>query len=474
MSEKASVIIIGAGPAGLAAAYQLIKLGHPVTLIESTNQVGGMSRSLDMFGQIVDCGPHRFFTSDKIVNDFFHDIVGDNFTVVNRLTRIYYRNKFFDYPLKIGNVFRNISIFELTHILFSYFWIRIFPNKSVKTFEDWVTNKFGEKLFGMFFKSYTEKLWGISCSQIDADWASQRIKKLSLWEALISSIKGNKNNKHKTLVDVFAYPHKGTGAIYNEIARRFEKLGGKILFGQKIERFMEQDSKITEIITQNGESFKADWIVSTMPMTSLIQGLSNVPQQILDYTRKLYFRNTTLVYLEINSNQLFPDNWIYIHSPEVTHGRITNFRNWCPTLTNGKSTSILCLEIWSFDSDPLWQKSDEELSQLAHRELLMLNLISNNDLVLNSKVIKIPKCYPVYETGYMENLNPIIDYLNTISNLKLIGRYGSFKYNNQDHSILMGLLLAKEINTGINQNLWDINTDSDYQESTEFNLSGYS
>lgn len=474
MSEKASVIIIGAGPAGLTAAYQLIKLGHPVTLIESTNQVGGMSRSLEMFGQIVDCGPHRFFTSDKIVNDFFHEIVGDNFTVVNRLTRIYYRNKFFDYPLKIGNVIRNISIFELTHILFSYFWIRIFPNKSVKTFEDWVTNKFGEKLFGMFFKSYTEKLWGINCNQIDADWASQRIKKLSLWEALISSIKGNKNNKHKTLVDVFAYPYKGTGATYNEIAHRFEKLGGKILFGQKIERFMEQDSKITEIITQNGESFKADWIVSTMPMTSLIQGLSNVPQQILDYTRKLYFRNTTLVYLEINSNQLFPDNWIYIHSPEVTHGRITNFRNWCPTLTNEKSTSILCLEFWSFDSDPLWQKSDEELSQLAHRELLMLNLISNNDLVLNSKVIKIPKCYPVYETGYMENLNPIIDYLNTISNLKLIGRYGSFKYNNQDHSILMGLLLAKEINTGINQNLWDINTDSDYQESTEFNLSGYS
>lgn len=474
MSEKASVIIIGAGPAGLTAAYQLIKLGHPVTLIESTNQVGGMSRSLDMFGQIVDCGPHRFFTSDKIVNDFFHEIVGDNFTVVNRLTRIYYRNKFFDYPLKIGNVIRNISIFELSHILFSYFWIRIFPNKSVKTFEDWVTNKFGEKLFGMFFKSYTEKLWGISCNQIDADWASQRIKKLSLWEALISSIKGNKNNKHKTLVDVFAYPHKGTGAIYNEIARRFEKLGGKILFGQKIERFMELDSKITEIITQNGESFKADWFVSTMPMTSLIQGLSNVPQQILDYTRKLYFRNTTLVYLEINSNQLFPDNWIYIHSPKVTHGRIANFRNWCPTLTNGKSTSILCLEFWSFDSDLLWQKSDEELSQLAHRELLMLNLISNNDLVLNSKVIKIPKCYPVYETGYMENLNPIIGYLNTISNLKLIGRYGSFKYNNQDHSILMGLLLAKEINTGINQNLWDINTDSDYQESTEFNLSGYS
>jgi protoporphyrinogen oxidase len=472
--SKASVIIIGAGPAGLTAAYQLIKLGHPVTLIESTNQVGGMSRSLDMFGQIVDCGPHRFFTSDKIVNDFFQDIVGDNFTVVNRLTRIYYRNKFFDYPLKIGNVIRNISIFELTHILFSYFWIRVFPNKSVKTFEDWVTNKFGKKLFGMFFKSYTEKLWGISCNQIDADWASQRIKKLSLWEALISSIKGNKNNKHKTLVDVFAYPHKGTGAIYNEIARRFENLGGQIIFDQKIETFINQDSKITEIITQNGDSYKADWIVSTMPMTSLIKGLSNVPQKVLDYTQNLYFRNTTLVYLEINNNELFPDNWIYIHSPEVTHGRITNFRNWCPTLTNGKNTSILCLEFWSFDSDTLWQKSDEELSDLAHKELIALKLISENDRILNSKVIKIPKCYPVYETGYMENLNPIIDYLNTVSNLKLIGRYGSFKYNNQDHSILMGLLLAKEIHTGVDQKLWDINTDSDYQESTEFNLSGYS
>ncbi len=472
--SKASVIIIGAGPAGLTAAYQLIKLGHPVTLIESTNQVGGMSRSLDMFGQIVDCGPHRFFTSDKIVNDFFQDIVGDNFTVVNRLTRIYYRNKFFDYPLKIGNVIRNISIFELTHILFSYFWIRVFPNKSVKTFEDWVTNKFGKKLFGMFFKSYTEKLWGISCNQIDADWASQRIKKLSLWEALISSIKGNKNNKHKTLVDVFAYPHKGTGAIYNEIARRFENLGGKIIFEQKIETFIKQDSKITEIITQKGESFKADWIVSTMPMTSLIKGLTDVPAEVSEYSQKLYFRNITLVYLEIDNIELFPDNWIYVHSPEVTHGRITNFRNWCPTLTNGKNTSILCLEFWSFDSDTLWQKSDEYLAELAHKELLTLKLISENDRLLNSKVIKIPKCYPVYETNYMQNLNPIIDYLNTVSNLKLIGRYGSFKYNNQDHSILMGLLLAKEINTGVDQRLWDINTDSDYQESTEFNLSGYS
>ncbi len=472
--SKESVIIIGAGPAGLTAAYQLIKLGHPVTLIESTNQVGGMSRSLEMFGQIVDCGPHRFFTSDKIVNDFFHEIVGDNFTVVNRLTRIYYRNRFFDYPLKIGNVIRNISIFELAHILFSYFWIRVFPNKSIKTFEEWVTNKFGEKLFGMFFKSYTEKLWGISCNQIDADWASQRIKKLSLWEALISSIKGNKNNKHKTLVDVFAYPHKGTGAIYNEIAKRFENLGGKIIFEQKIETIIKQDSKITEIITQRGESFKADWIVSTMPMTSLIKGLTDVPSEVTEYSQKLYFRNTTLVYLEIDNNELFPDNWIYVHSPEVTHGRITNFRNWCPTLTNGKNTSILCLEFWSFDSDTLWQKSDEYLSELAHKELLTLNLISENDRILNSKVIKIPKCYPVYETGYMENLNPIIDYLNTISNLKLIGRYGSFKYNNQDHSILMGLLLAKEIHTGVDQRLWDINTDSDYQESTEFNLSGYS
>lgn len=472
--SKATVIIIGAGPAGLTAAYQLVKLGHPVTLIESTNQVGGMSRSIEMFGQIVDCGPHRFFTSDRIVNDFFNEIVGENFTVVNRLTRIYYRNRFFDYPLKIGNVIRNISIFELTHILFSYFWIRIFPNKSVKTFEDWVTNKFGQKLFGMFFKSYTEKLWGISCNQIDADWASQRIKKLSLWEALVSSIKGNKNNKHKTLVDVFAYPHKGTGAIYTEIAARFEKLGGKIIFNQKIKSLKERDSKITEIFTEDGTSYSADFIVSTMPMTSLLKGLSDVPKDISELSNKLYFRNTTLVYLEINSDQLFPDNWIYIHSPEVTHGRITNFRNWCPTLTNGKNTTILCLEFWSFDKDSLWQKTDEALENLAYQELITLKLIKEKDEILNAKVIKIPKCYPVYETGYMENLNPIINYLKTFSNLKLIGRYGSFKYNNQDHSILMGLLLAKEINTGIDQNLWSINTDSDYQEATEFNLSGYS
>ncbi len=474
MSSNKKVIVIGAGPAGLTAAYELAKKGTKVTVIESTGSVGGMAKSFELFGQIVDCGPHRFFSSDKIVNDLFHEVVQDDYTLVNRLTRIYYKNKFFYYPLKLENVLKNLSPLEIIQILWSYAVQRVFGKKNLDTFEDWVTDKFGKKLFQMFFKTYSEKLWGITCDRIDSDWAAQRIKKLSLYEAVKAAIFGNKGNKHKTLVDQFAYPKHGTGEVYEKMATAILKMGGEILFNKRIAEIEVDSDKVVHSLTDSeGVKYVADIVISTMPLTLLLQGMTVIDNKILDISKKLYFRNTTLVYLEIDSDQLFPDNWIYVHSPEVKHGRITNFRNWCPSINKDKNTTILCLEFWSFDHEELWSYSDEKLMEMAEKEIRTLKLVESTSKVLNSAVVRIPKCYPVYETGYMDHLQPVVDYLKEFKNLYPIGRYGSFKYNNQDHSILMGILIAKQIETGKDQNLWAINTDSDYQEETEINLTGY-
>ena len=468
-----TAIIIGAGPTGLTATHQLLKNGYNVTLIESSDSIGGMSKSFQLWEQTVDLGPHRFFSSDKIINDYFHEIIGEDFTTVNRQTRIYYKNRFFDYPLKVGNVLSNLGIFQIIGILISYALIRVNPPKETNTFEEWVVSKFGKKLFNIFFKTYTEKLWGIPCTKIDAQWASQRIKKLSLWEAVKAAFIGNIGNKHKTLVDQFAYPVNGTGAFYKKIEAEIIKLGGKIILNTKVVKVNKENNEISSIELMDGTKIEADYFVSTMPLTHLVNNTNNVPTEIIERVNKLYFRNTTLVYCEVNNSSLFTDNWIYVHSPEVQHGRITNFRNWCPSLYGNSENSILCLEYWSFDDDDFWKSTDETLYELANRELKKLNLLPDGAKILNNHVVRIPKCYPVYETGYMENLQPVIDYLESINNLFPIGRYGSFKYNNQDHSILMGLLVAKEIATGEKQNLWEINSDSDYQEDAEYNLSGY-
>lgn len=461
------IIVIGAGPAGLSAAYKLAQAGCDVQVYEAGNHVGGLARSFDLWGQIVDCGPHRFFSSDKIVNDFFREVVEDDFVNVNRLTRIYYRKKFFFYPLKIGNVLRNLSPLEVLQILTSYLKQRIFPIKNPKTFEEWVVNKFGRKLFNIFFKNYTEKLWGIPCAEIDADWAAQRIKSFSLMEAVKAAIFGAKKGKHKTLVDEFAYPKKGTGTIYQKMQTAIEANGGKVNLNSPVEKILTEKNIAVGVKLKSGDTIFADEIISTMPLTLMVKGLNDVPHEVTDACNKLYFRNTILVYTEVENKNLFPDNWIYVHIPEVKHGRITNFRNWSKELYGDKQTSILCLEYWCFEQDEIWKDNDETLGKLATEELVKIKLIAADDKILNTHVVRLPRCYPVYETGYMSHLSVIKNHLDKIEKLRVIGRYGSFKYNNQDHSMLMGILAAKEITEGSNEKLWSINSDSEYQEAGE-------
>ena len=457
------VLIIGAGPAGISCAYELIKSGHEVEIYEGSNFVGGMSRSFELWGQTVDLGPHRFFSKNKRINAFFKEIIQEDFTLVNRLTRIHYKDSFFHYPLQFFNVLRNLSFITIFQILKDYFIQRLRPSQELNSFEDWIVDRFGKKLFEIFFKNYSEKLWGIPCDKIDAKWAAQRIKKLSLIEAIWNSIKGN-SKKHETLIHQFPYPNEGTGIIYERAADYVCENGGEIHFNQRVKRVLVEAGKACGIELENGTIHKSDYVVSTMPLTNLVEGIDSVPKEIKGISKQLYFRNTILVYLEIDAQNLFEDNWIYIHSSEVQHGRITNFRNWSKSLCKDKKETILCLEYWAFDTDEIWTQDDEKIALLAKKEIRQLGLVNSKTAIKNSKTIRIPKCYPVYETGYQEHLSKVENYLDTIENLLPIGRYGSFKYNNQDHSILMGILAAERIFKGSDVDLWALNTDTEYQE----------
>jgi protoporphyrinogen oxidase len=325
-----------------------------------------MARCFDLWGQRVDMGPHRFFSKEKHINEFFVTLIKDDYTLINRLTRIYYRNKFFNYPIKLFNVLRNLPLTIIVKILWEYMRIRLFPFKNPITFEEWVSNRFGRKLYEIFFKHYSEKLWGIPCSKIDADWAAQRIKSLSLWEAVISAIFGNIGNKHKTLLDQFAYLNNGTGTIYERAADYIKEYGGNVNLQMPVKRVVQDTTgKVTGIELKDESKVTADHVISSMPITNMVLGLQNVLEDVIQAIGKLYYRNTILAYLEVNSMELFGDNWIYMHSPEVKHGRITNFRNWSKELNRDKATTILCMEFWAFDNDPIWNDKDENIADLA-------------------------------------------------------------------------------------------------------------
>ncbi len=471
MKKKKTVAIIGAGPAGLSAGYSLSKMGIYVEIFEKSASVGGMSKSISLWGQIVDLGPHRFFSSDPRVNKLWLEIVQNKYSMVKRLTRIFYKDKFFDYPIKPLNAFYNLGSKNAFLCTFSYLKSKILPPKDTSTFEGWVIKRFGFKLYTIFFKSYSEKLWGIPCHELDSDFAKQRIKKLSLFEAVKSALKLNSKHKHKTLVDEFAYPLFGTGMVYEEMKNRILKLGGKInLSTDIISVKASSNGSRPNIVFENQKKKSFDHIISTMPLTNLISKIG-APKKVLSSSKKLKFRNTILVYLKIQEPKLFPDQWIYIHSEKLKTGRITNFKNWTKSINKNKKDSILCLEYWCNDKDKLWIRKDIELVEIAIRDLMFSGLVKK-DKIIDSKVIKIPKCYPVYSKGYKKNISVIKNFLIDLKEISVIGRYGSFKYNNQDHSILMGILAAENISGTNHNDLWALNTDYEYQESSAITQTG--
>ncbi len=468
------VAVIGAGPAGMTAAYQLSKDGAEVDVFEASDSVGGLARTIERWGQKVDLGPHRFFSNDARVNRLWLEVMGRDYRMIDRLTRIYYRKRFFDYPLRATNALWNMGLFAAAGCLASYCKEKIVPSFGLEdnqTFESWVVSRFGRRLFQMFFQSYSEKLWGIPCDELDADFAAQRIKKFSLGEAIKSAL-GLGKNKHKTLVDQFAYPLGGTGQVYERMADHVRKNGGRIHLHCPVRRLLHDDRRAHGIEFLDGKWEPFDHIVSTMPLTLMVKGLAGLPPHVESAIDQLRFRNTLLVYLHVDGTDLFPDQWLYVHSPDLLVGRVTNFRNWVPELYGDAKTTILALEYWANDDDALWQEEDSNLIARAEREIRSTGLIGNA-AVLDGDVFRIRRCYPVYARGYKELLQPVIAYLKSFQGLSVIGRYGAFKYNNQDHSILMGLLAAENILQGRQHDLWAINTDYEsYQESATITATG--
>ena len=458
-------VIIGAGPAGLTTAYELAKGGGQSIVLEKADKVGGIARTETYKGYRFDIGGHRFFTKVGEVEQIWQEILGDKFIKVPRLSRIYYKGKFFSYPLEPYNALSNLGVINTLLIMWSYFKAKVRPNPVEENFEQWVSNRFGKRLYETFFKSYTEKVWGIPCTQIRADWAAQRIKGLSLKQAILNAVVGSNNTK--TLIKEFDYPELGPGQMWECCQQILESGGNPVHLNTDVLR-IERDGKRVKSITarENGQTFQVtgEHFVSSMPVTALVHRLDPLPpESVIKAARSLSYRDFLIVSLIVDEKQLFPDNWIYIHSPEFKVGRIQNFKNWSPAMVPDASKTCLGMEYFCSEGDALWELSDTELIDLASQEVVGLGLIDSLSKVEDGVVIRQHKAYPVYDGEYRQHLKVIQDYLQTFENLQTVGRNGMHRYNNQDHSMLTAILAAKNI-LGEDHDLWDVNTERSYHE----------
>jgi len=467
------VVVIGAGPAGLTAALRLVEAGWSVEVCEASPYVGGMARSMRLWDCVVDLGPHRFFTRDKRVNALWQEMIGDDFQAVDRLTRIYYRRKFFDYPLRPANVLGHLGVVEAARCGLSYaaqLCRTPFETDAAESFEEWVVRAFGRRVYDLFFRDYTEKLWGIPGDHLDADFAAQRIRKFSMARAAFAAL-GLERDRHKTLVHRFHHPVGGSGLLYERMAERIRAAGGTIRLQTPVAGIRV---KGRGVVLRDGEELESHAVVSTMPLTRMCATLPGLPDELRTAVDGLRYRHTILVYLKVDGTDLFPDQWLYIQTPELRFGRVTNFRNWPAERPPDADFSILALEYWCDAEDALWSASEDELIALATREIRATGL-TGNAAIRAGHVERLPNCYPVYRCGYRNLLEPIANHLREHFPMVLaIGRYGAFKYNNQDHSILMGLLAAEKLVKNSphsmwqehdDTDLWAVNTDYDeYQE----------
>ena len=469
MSE---VAIIGGGPAGLTAAYYLQALGssHKPVILESGDMVGGIARTDSYAGCRFDIGGHRFFTKVPEIERIWREVCGEDLLVRPRRSRIFYGGKFFDYPLKITNALRQLGLYESAFIVGSYVRWRIFPHADESTYQKWVTNRFGRRLFRLFFKSYTEKVWGIPCSEIRADWAMQRIKNLSLKKALWNAVSGA--NDTTSLIEKFYYPRLGPGMMWEKMRDRILARGGEVHMRSSVRSIARDGNRITgiEVEHRGVEGGKvetrvvtADHYVSSMALRDLILMLNPPPPpEVVEAARRLQYRDFLIVVLILDRTAPFPDNWIYIHSQDVKVGRIQNFGAWSPEMLADPDKASIGMEYFLNITDELWNLPDGDLVAMAAAELEKIGLASAK-AVVDGTVIRQPKAYPVYDGAYKEALAIIKDWLSTLENLQTVGRNGLHRYNNQDHSMLTAMLAARNI-LGEKNDLWEVNLERSYHE----------
>ncbi|MBV9989446.1 MAG: NAD(P)/FAD-dependent oxidoreductase [Chitinophagaceae bacterium] len=472
MSKK--VAIIGAGPAGLTAAYLLGKAGQQVHVFEKDPvYVGGISRTETYKGYHFDIGGHRFFSKSKEVEDFWTEILGNEMLERPRSSRIYYNGKFFSYPLVAFEALRKLGIVESALCVLSYQKAKLFPVKNPTNFEDWVVNQFGRRLFNIFFKTYTEKVWGIPCREISADWAAQRIKGLSLssaiWNALFKpKANADKGKVIKTLIDSFRYPKYGPGMMWETCADKCRQMGVQLDMNCGVTDIRLENGKWIVHTTDGRTLGDFDYVLSSAPMRELVAHVSpKFPEQAFNSSQHLGYRDFLTVVLICRDEDAFTDNWIYIHDPKVKVGRIQNFKSWSPYMVPDPSMACYGLEYFCFEGDGLWTSSDAELIALGKKEIQQIGLTTES-AVVDGYVVRQPKAYPVYDHDYKEKVAAVRDVLKSYPGLYLVGRNGMHKYNNQDHSMMTAMLAAKNIIAGSEiYDLWDVNEDAEYHEGGE-------
>jgi protoporphyrinogen oxidase len=476
MGDIIETVIIGAGPAGLTAGYTLAKHGREVLVLEKDpTYVGGISRTANYKGFLFDIGGHRFFSKSKEIVDLWNEILPDDFLERPRLSRIYYRGKFYAYPLKAFEALKNLGVVESVLCMASFAYAKAFPAKETRTFHEWVRNQFGERLFGIFFKTYTEKVWGMGCDDISADWAAQRIKGLSLGAAIVDGLRRSLGLRKggagaKSLIESFRYPRRGPGMMWEAAARKMQEMGGRLLMGRDVDGLRyDEGSKLWTVRATNAkgevETFQARHVMSSAPMRDLVNAIEPRPLSLFN-ARDLKYRDFLTVVLIGRPRKELPDNWVYIHDPSVKVGRVQNFRSWSPEMIADGVSTCLGLEYFCFEGDGLWSARDEDLIELAKSEIGQIGLMDPRD-VADACVVRQAKAYPVYDETYTQNVETIRrEIAARFPTLHPIGRNGMHKYNNQDHAMMTGMLTALNIVAGREAfDVWRVNEDAEYSEA---------
>lgn len=468
--DKIPTIIIGAGPAGLTAAHELAKAGRPVlTLEQDPVHLGGLSRTVEFKGCRFDIGGHRFFSKNPEIEALWDELLGHPLEARERLSRIWFRGKFFKYPLEVRDVVAKLGFPEVVACGLSYAAARLKPPAARHNFEEWMVAAFGRRLFEMFFKTYTEKVWGVSCREISSDWAAQRIRGLTAATIARSALRPRSRGPRviKTLTSRFRYPTLGPGEVWQAAARRTQELGGQIHMGVRVIRVIRARDRITSVVT-SGAAGECVWhgehFLSTMPIAELIAALDPPAQAgVAEAARSLKYRDFVVVAIILDRPSVFPDQWIYVHDPRVRVARIQNFKNWSPSMVPDSRLTVLGFEYFCFEGDGIWDTADERLVALARSELEILGL-AKGAKVIDGTVVRQRKAYPVYDRDYRRNVDRVREFIRReATNLHLVGRNGMHKYNNQDHAMMTGLMAARNIMGG-SYDVWRVNSDAEYLE----------